>query len=223
MDNLAAIVPAWNEERDIHRVLDVLGPIEWLTQVLVVDDGSTDATPNVAQECADKYISMSVLKLPKNLGKGSAMLEGIRALSSEVEIVVFLDADLLGLSEDHLKALVAPVKDRECEMSVAIFKEGYWRTDISQKFAPNLNGQRCLLKCDAEEALIPLADSGYGVEIGLTVYARRNKWRIKYIDWPGMTHDMKEHKLGRLVGYRVRAMMYQQILATWIRGFKQPS
>lgn len=223
MDNVAAIVPAWNEERDIHRVLDALGPIDWLSQVIVVDDGSSDATPIVAHGCAEKYPRMSVLKLPQNQGKGSAMLEGLRALSNEVEIVVFLDADLIGLSESHLKTLIAPVKKRECNMSVAIFKKGYWRTDISQKFAPNLNGQRCLPKQNAEEALIPLAESGYGVEIGLTLYARRNKWRIQYVDWPGMTHDMKENKLGRLIGYRVRAMMYQQIIAAWIRGLRQPS
>ena len=103
---------------------------------------------------------------------------------------------------------------------MAIFKQGYWRTDISQKFAPNLNGQRCLPVPAAEEALMPLARSGYGVEIGLTLYARRKKWRIQYVDWPGMTHDMKEHKLGKWEGYRVRAMMYREIISAWIDGLR---
>jgi glycosyltransferase involved in cell wall biosynthesis len=220
MENVAVIVPAWNEERDIRQVLDILGPIDWLTQVVVVDDGSSDNTPQVAQDCADSYPKMSVLQLPQNTGKGGAMLAGIRALSAEVESVVFLDADLIGLTENHLKVLIEPVQKRACDMSVAIFKQGYWRTDVSQKFAPNLNGQRCLTIRHAEEALLPLAESGYGVEIGLTLYARREKWRIQYVDWPGMTHDMKEHKLGRWEGYRVRAMMYKQIMIAWYRGLR---
>ena len=221
MEDVAVVVPAWNEEQDIQLVLDALGPIEWLTQVVVVDDGSSDATPRVAQECADKYPTMSVLRLAQNQGKGCAMLEGIRTLTAEVETVVFLDADLIGLTEDHLKVLVDPVKNLDCDMSVAIFKKGYWRTDISQKFAPNLNGQRCLPLRAAEEALIPLTESGYGVEIGLTLYARRKQWRIQYVDWPGMTHDMKEEKLGMIEGNRVRIMMYSQILAAWYRGLSQ--
>lgn len=223
MDNVAVIIPAWNEELDIQLVLDALGPIEWLAQVMVVDDGSSDATLDVAQFCADKYPRMSVLHLPQNQGKGSAMLAGLRALSSDVEIVVFLDADLIGLTENHLKALVGPVTNCECEMSVAIFKKGFWRTDISQKFAPNLNGQRCLPLREAEVALVPLAESGYGVEIGLTLFARRKKWRIQYVDWLGMTHDIKEEKLGWFEGYRVRAMMYRQILVAWLRGLRGTS
>ena len=106
-------------------------------------------------------------------------------------------------------------------MSVAIFKKGYWRTDWSQRFAPNLNGQRCLPREATEKALAPLAESGYGVEIGLTLYARRNKWRIQYISWEGMTHDMKEKKLGWWGGYKVRGVMYQQILVTWTREWWQ--
>lgn len=218
MDKVAVIVPAWNEELDIKLVLDALGPIEWLAQVVVVDDGSSDATPRVAQDCAENYPRMSVMQLPQNQGKGSAMLAGLQALPSEVETVVFLDADLIGLTENHLKALIEPVKNRDSDMSVAIFKKGFWRSDISQKFAPNLNGQRCLPLRAAEEALIPLAESGYGVEIGLTLYARRKNWRIQYVDWPGMTHDMKEKKLGLIEGYRVRAIMYRQILVAWVRG-----
>ena len=221
MDRVAVIVPAWNEERDIQSVLDVLGPIEWLTRVVVVDDGSTDTTPQVASNCAENYPQMYFVQLPQNQGKGSAMLAGIRSLPNDVDKVVFLDADLIGLTEKHIRALVAPVENKDCEMSVAIFKKGYWRTDFSQKFAPNLNGQRCLLREDAEKALVPLAESGYGVEIGLTLYARRENWRIQYVDWPGITHDMKEHKLGLIEGYRIRAMMYQQIIVAWARGINQ--
>ena len=221
MSKVGTVIPAWNEERDIPLVLNTIGRVDWLSQVVVVDDGSVDHTLNVARDCASQYPNMIVEHLPDNQGKAAAMLAGMRIMNSEIETVIFLDADLIGLSADHLSKLYQPVKDQQCEMSVAIFKDGYWRTDWSQRFAPNLNGQRCLPRKAAEEALAPLAESGYGVEIGLTLYARRTKWRIQYVSWEGMTHDMKENKLGWREGYKVRGMMYKQILVTWIQEWWQ--
>lgn len=217
MEEVGVVISAWNEEDEIQQVLDTVGPVEWLAKVVVVDDGSSDNTLRVSQDCASNYSSMVVEHLPDNKGKGAAMLAGMRALPKEVEAVIFLDADLVGLTESHLSKLYNPIRKRQCEMSVAIFREGYWRTDLSQRFAPNLNGQRCLPREAAKQAMSPLAESGYGVEIGLTLYARRNKWRIQYVSWEGMTHNMKEHKLGWRKGYKVRAMMYRQILTTWSR------
>jgi glycosyltransferase involved in cell wall biosynthesis len=221
MSEVGVIIPAWNEEHDLRPVLETVGPVDWLAKIVVVDDGSTDDTLSVARDCAKKYPRMVVEHLPDNQGKAAAMLAGMRALTQEVDTVIFLDADLIGLTADHLARLYSPVKDRQCEMSVAIFKDGYWRTDMSQRFAPNLNGQRCLPLEAAEHAIGPLAESGYGVEIGLTLYARRNKWRLQYVDWEGMTHDMKENKLGWREGYRIRAMMYRQILLIWTRDWWQ--
>jgi glycosyltransferase involved in cell wall biosynthesis len=221
MDKVGMVIPAWNEEHDIRPVLETVGPVEWLEKIVVIDDGSTDNTLNVAQECAENYPRMVVEHLPDNQGKAAAMLAGMRALPQEIELVIFIDADLIGLTADHLVRLYSPVKDKQCEMGVAIFKEGYWRTDLSQRFAPNLNGQRCLPREAAERAIGPLAESGYGIEIGLTMYARQHKWRIQYIQWEGMTHEMKESKLGWREGYTIRAMMYKQILVTWSRQWWQ--
>ena len=44
---------------------------------------------------------------------------------------------------------------------------------------------------------------------------------LQYVSWEGMTHEMKESKLGCREGYKVRAVMYQQILATWFREWWQ--
>ena len=221
MKKVGIVIPAWNEELNIPLVLETIGPVDWLSQVVVVDDGSEDQTLSVARECSRKYPNMIVEHLPDNQGKGAAMLAGMRIMSPDIDTVIFLDADLIGLSANHLSKLYTPVKNQRCEMSVAIFKDGYWRTDWSQRFAPNLNGQRCLPRQAAVQALAPLAESGYGVEIGLTLFARRNKWRIQYVSWEGMTHDMKEVKLGWREGYKVRGMMYHQILTTWIREWWQ--
>lgn len=217
MNKLGLVIPAWDEEKDISLVLNTVGPINWLSQIVVIDDGSLDNTLTVAQECASKYPKMFIEHLPVNKGKGAALLTGVQALDAEIEVVIFLDADIYGFTADHLAKLRDPVVSQRCEMTVAGFRKGRWRTDLSQRFTPNLSGQRCLPREAAEQALVPLADSGYGVEIGLTLYGRRKKWRIEYVIWEGASHDMKEGKLGLREGLKIRQMMYQQILGTWSR------
>lgn len=222
MKKVGVVIPAWNEEGDIQPVLKAVGAVDWLAQIVVVDDGSTDNTLEVAQASAREFSRMKVEHFPENQGKGAAMLRGMDTLEPEIDTVIFLDADLIGLTPEHLEILYEPVEKNECEMAVAIFRHGYWRTDLSQRFAPNLNGQRCLPLKAALRALTPLEDSGYGVEIGLTRYARRNKWRVKYVGWEGVTHDIKEDKLGLREGLKVRwAIMYRQILATWFNDWWQ--
>lgn len=221
MKNIGIVIPAWNEEQDIHLVLNAVLPVEWIAQIVVVDDGSSDKTLEIAQGFMRDYPKLIVEHLPENHGKGAAMLAGLRTLPKEIETVIFIDADLVGLTEDHLKIIYEPIQKEKCEMSVAIFKKGHWRTDISQRFAPNLNGQRCLPRVAAENALELFAECGYGVEIGVTLYARQKRWRIKYVNWFGMTHKLKESKLGLIEGYRIRAIMYQQIISTWSRVWWQ--
>ncbi len=217
MKNIGVVIPAWNEEQDISLVLNTVGQVNWLSEIVVIDDGSIDNTLAVAQDCAGQYPHMLVEQLPENKGKGAAMLAGVRALDAEIEVVIFLDADLYGFTADHLAKLRNPVVSQCCDMTVAGFRKGRWRTDLSQRFTPNLSGQRCLPREAAEQALPHLADSGYGVEIGLTLYGRRNKWRVEYVMWEGVSHDMKEGKLGLWEGLKIRQMMYQQILDTYSR------
>ena len=94
--------------------------------------------------------------------------------------------------------------------------------NISQLVFPNLGGQRCLRRDDAMDALAPLAESGYGVEIGLTRYAKRHNWCVEYVDWRGTTQIMQEDKLGWKGALKVRGVMYQEIMATWSRNMVPP-
>ena len=147
MKKIGAVIPAWNEEQDISLVLNTVGPVKWLSEIVVIDDGSIDNTLAVAQECAGQYPHMVVEQLAENKGKGAAMLAGVRALNADIEVVIFLDADLYGFSADHLAKLSDPVVSQRCDMTVAGFRKGRWRTDLSQRFTPNLSGQRCLPPC----------------------------------------------------------------------------
>jgi glycosyltransferase involved in cell wall biosynthesis len=94
---LSVVLPAYNEERAIGRVLDELvevlsaEPVRY--EVLVVDDGSTDATARRAEGLAAGcgQCPVRVVRLPERRGAGAARKEGIRQARGDV--VVMLDAD----------------------------------------------------------------------------------------------------------------------------------
>lgn len=98
-----AIVPAFNEEASLGAVLDEIAAIDGLTPV-VVDDGSTDATADVARAA-----EVACVRLPFNLGVGGAVRTGLRwALDHDADTVVIVDADGQHDPSD-IAALVAAV------------------------------------------------------------------------------------------------------------------
>jgi glycosyltransferase involved in cell wall biosynthesis len=215
---VGVVISAFNEADNLHRVLDAVCAVNLLSQIVVVDDGSTDDTLAVAQHCAGQDERIVVLRLPQNRGKAGAMLAGVRAL--QTDLVIFLDADLVGLKTHHLHHLCAPLLAGASDMAVAVFRYGGVRTDVSHRLTPDLSGQRCLRRWAAEQALTPLADTGYGVETGLTIHARRHGWRIQYVVWERMTHIMKERKRGWMAGLCSRWLMYSQIMAVLVDNKK---
>jgi glycosyltransferase involved in cell wall biosynthesis len=87
--DLLVVVPAWNEQASVGHVIKEIGSACPQADVLVVDDGSTDATVQVARQAG-----AAVLSLPYNLGVGGAMRAGFRyAERSGYRVVVQVDAD----------------------------------------------------------------------------------------------------------------------------------
>ncbi len=206
---VGVVIPAFNEAENLHHVLAVIRKTTWLTQIVLVNDGSTDQTSQRARAAAELDPRMQVLELPENQGKAAAMLTGVRAL--QTDLVIFLDADLLNLQPGHLTALQTPVQTGQCEMSIALFRHGRLRTALSHRLTPNLSGQRCMWRDAAEHALEPIADTGFGVEMGLTKYAHQRHWRILKVYWTGVTHRMKEEKRKGFSGIAARWRMYREI------------
>lgn len=209
--SVGVLIPAFNEAENLARVLNVVCELDWVTQIVVVNDGSTDDTLDIIETFHARDERVRTVHFPENRGKAAALLTGVQTLSTE--LVIFLDADLVGLQPFHLEELYIPVLDGSCEMTIATFQHGNLLTDASHHFAPNLTGQRCLSRPEAEKALIPLVTTRYGVEVGLTIYARSQKWGIKNIVWVGVTHRMKEQKRKVIDGLYNRWQMYSQIFA----------
>ncbi len=97
---VSVIIPAFNEESSIGLVLNDL-PQKSLHEIIVVDNGSTDNTANVARESGARVIREN------RKGYGSACLRGIAELS-QPDIVVFLDGDYSDYPEE-ITDLIQPI------------------------------------------------------------------------------------------------------------------
>jgi dolichyl-phosphate beta-glucosyltransferase len=90
------IIPAYNESRRITASLDkVLAHIAeraWNAEVIVVDDGSRDATASIIRGYAERHSAVHLLQNPKNSGKGYSVRNGM--LHAQGEFLLFSDADL---------------------------------------------------------------------------------------------------------------------------------
>ncbi|MGN0104307.1 glycosyltransferase family 2 protein [Methanobrevibacter ruminantium] len=85
MANVVAIIPAYNEEK---ALADVIGKtLDYVDEVIVVDDGSSDKTSEVAVEAGARVIKHSV-----NLGKGEALKSGFKAIEGD-SIIITIDGD----------------------------------------------------------------------------------------------------------------------------------
>ena len=130
--------------------------------------------------------------------------------------MVLLDADLTGLTADHVRALAAPVRDQGVDMTRGVFDGGRWVTTVAQHVAPLLNGQRAIRR-ELLQAVPGLAESRYGVEVAITEHARRHRWRTRDVSLRGVSQVMKEEKRGWWRGQKVRWVMYREILSQALR------
>jgi glycosyltransferase involved in cell wall biosynthesis len=209
VQTVTVIIPAFNEAARVSGVLAVVRQATLAHEILVVDDGSQDNTAEVVAAGG-----IRVLRLPENRGKGTALRAG--ALAVQGDILLFLDADLQGLTPAQVDDLIRPVLQGQADMSVGIFQQGRTATDLAQWISPSLSGQRCLSR--AFFLAVPLIDGSHsGVEIILTAHARACKLRVTLVPLAGVTHTMKEEKLGLLRGILSRWRMYGDILAMLLR------
>ena len=212
---VCAIVPAYNEATRIGSVLDALAASSRVDEIIVVDDGSADNTQAAAAaHPAAQTGKLRTLRIPQNQGKGAAMRLG--AETTDAEALLFLDADLIGLTPAHVDALAAPVADGRADMALGVFRHGRGATDIAQMLVPNITGQRAIRR-DLLLSIPCLTESGFGVELAITRHVAENHLPMTRVVLAGVTHPMKEEKLGFLRGASARLRMYRQMLPYMVR------
>jgi glycosyltransferase involved in cell wall biosynthesis len=200
----AVVVPAFNEAERIGDVLRAIRSAPLTLEILVVNDGSSDETAAVARSVD----GVRVLDLPFNVGKGGAMIHG--ASATDAELVLFLDADLIGLQSAHVADLVLPVARGEVAMTVGVFRGGRLATDLSHLLVCYISGQRALRR-DLFLSVPGIGESRSGVETAITRHVKSRRLTVRNVVMHGVTHPMKEEKMGLWRGARARLRMYWEI------------
>jgi hypothetical protein len=199
------VIPAFNEAERIGNVLRAVQAAPLPLDIIVINDGSEDGTSAVARS----FPGVRVLDLARNAGKGGAMQHGAGA--TEAEILLFLDADLIGLRPEHVADLILPVARGETEMTVGVFRGGRLATDLSHFLVSYISGQRALRR-GLFLSIPGLSQSRSGVETAITKFVRSRGLRVRNVAMCGVTHPMKEEKMGFWRGARARLRMYGEIL-----------
>jgi glycosyltransferase involved in cell wall biosynthesis len=173
VEQVSVIIPAYNEESRIENTLRSLHMEDWIKELIVVDDGSTDQTVTLAKKWTNH-----VIRLPHNVGKALALQTGYKYATSP--ILLFLDADLEE-STRFAKKLVEPVWRDDVDMTIAVLPAArnggfglvkqfaawgiYYKT--GRRLCSPLSGQRAIKK-DVVEACYQ-GDRGFGIEVGLSL------------------------------------------------------
>jgi glycosyltransferase involved in cell wall biosynthesis len=182
---VSVIIPAYNEEKWIETTLSSILESNFPCEVIVVNDGSTDRTPQIL-ECFGAKIQLITHEV--NKGKGAAVVSALQKASGE--IVVFCDAHLLGLSKYHLLSMVLPLI--YSSVRVVLGECVPEEISLARVFSPTmiLTGQRAYYK----EDLLPLAKEmeglGYGLETFL--FNRFPRDRTAVVLLRGLTHLIKK-------------------------------
>lgn len=217
---VAVVIPAKDESRRIAATVRAARAIPHVDLVLVVDDGSEDATQHVARDAGAVVVRHSV-----NRGKASAMETGAAVVAMrDVEdgpprLLLFLDGDL-GESAVNAAPLVPPVLAGDADATIALLPPqpgaggrglvvGLARRSIQSMtgWTPTqpLSGMRCLSRA-AFEAVTPLS-RGWGVEAGMTVDLLTRGFRVLEIPC-----DLRHRPSGTdLRGQMHRAAQYRDV------------
>jgi len=201
---VSAIVPAHDEGPTIAGVVAPLIGHPLVDEVIVVDDASTDDT--AARAAA---LGATVVAMPENGGKAAAMARGVAHARNR--IVFFSDADVVGLDEDMITRIVAPVTSGAYDMFVGIRgRKTYW-TNRLLHFTPVLGGERALVKSLWEH--VPRSyKKNFQIEIALNFFAKHFGHRMGITVVPGLTQVIKEKKRGLWPGLWQRLSMIADIL-----------
>ncbi len=199
---VSCIIPAYNEAPRIRNVLKSAVGHPLISEIIVIDDCSKDDTAAIAAS----FAGVRVIRHEVNAGKTKGMCEGI--VAAREELLLFLDADLVGLTREHLTALIAPVARAEADVSLSLRDYHFWvwlGVDplSGERVAPR---QLCMESLPEIEAL-----PRFGFESFLNRLMITKRLRVRIVRWSGVVSPYKSKKHGWWRGIRADIVMLHNI------------
>ena len=190
--SVSIVIPAYNEEATVAKVVSVARKLSYVNEVIVVDDGSTDRTVEEAENAGATVISHIM-----NEGKGSAIKTGFKY--SHGNIVAFIDADVSNFTSEKIDKIIRPILEDRTDITKTKFARESGRvTELTAKpllgfFFPELDYEQPLSGQFAgkRSALNKIRfEKDYGVDVGIVLDADVHGIKILEVDIGDICHDM---------------------------------
>jgi glycosyltransferase involved in cell wall biosynthesis len=202
--SVTCVIPAYNEENRISNVLDAVVGTPLVDEIIVVNDGSTDDTIGVV----GRYDGVTLLDLVDNHGKAYALKQGITAAKGN--IILLLDADLIGLEPGNIEELLHPVLSGETHMTLSLRQNSLFIYRLAG--VDLVSGERAIPK-DILEELGEYEESRFGFESLLNEYIIKNKLSFQVVRWDNVKIATKQDKLGFWKALQGELKMIKEIFA----------
>ena len=198
--NCSIVIPAYNEAgrlpATLHAVVDCVRRNRWSAEIIVVNDGSTDATAQVVKEIAHQAPEVRLIENPGNRGKGYSVRSGL--LHAFGEIVMFTDADLSAPMEEA-QGLFDAI-DSGADIAIGSRWLETKRQTIRQPFYRQFFG-RCFNAVTRLVMGLPFADTQCGFK-AFTRAAAQTVFQLQTIERWGFDPEILFIALKR--GYRIK-------------------
>lgn len=205
MANLSVIIPVYNEENTLQESYNRLNEIDDIvTQIIIVDDCSSDSSLKIINDIKKQNSKVTVLKNPKNLGKGAALMNAQDYITTD--FVVIHDADLEYFPKD-LKKMYELIKKNNVDLVIGsrFIKSNkemvYFRTYYANKFLSKVfsliyrqnvtDVATCYKMMNSNYFKnIQLQEKGFSIEVELLAkyFNKNNKFLEASIDYSGRTY-----------------------------------
>ncbi len=214
-----AIVPAYNEEESVAQVINVIKELDYINNVIVVNDGSSDNTEAIAIDAGAKVITHQT-----NKGKGAAIKTGVNV--SDADVVAFIDGDIKNLSSKKVDCFIRPILEGNADITKTKFARESGRvTELTAKpllkfFFPEVDYEQPLSgQFAAKRSILKKMEfeEDYGVDVGIVLDAEVRGIKIFEVDIGAIKHDMSPlsdlHEMANEVvrSIIIRAMTYGRV------------
>ncbi len=189
---VSVIIPAYNEEETVAKVVEVVKKVSVVDEIIVVNDGSVDNTEAEALKAGAIVINHET-----NKGKGQALYTGYQ--NAECDIIAFIDADIYNLTSAKVEAMIRPILEGKTDITKTKFSRASGRvTELTAKpllnfFFPEISFEQPLSGQFAakKEVLKRINfESDYGVDVGIVIDADVLGISIMEVDIGAIEHDM---------------------------------
>jgi glycosyltransferase involved in cell wall biosynthesis len=211
MKKISCVICAYNESERIQGILDAVIGHPLLSEIIVVNDGSTDATEKILRACK----GIKCITYQENKGKTFALSKGITA--AENELVMLIDADLQGITAQDIADLAEPVLSGTADVSMSIRANslGIYKM-LGIDF---VSGERVLPRELLEDALTDMQKlPRWGGEVFINNRIVKNKLRLAVVRWHDVYNIRKYTKVGFVRGVKEEcSMIYSafHVLPLW--------